>query len=140
MRYLLLVSHGTLAPALHGVLKMLVGPREDVISVSLEDGMDTQTYAANVEKAIAPVGDGDVVFCFGDIIGGSPLTNALNVLAERDLLARTTAFGGMNLPMVLTAVLESKLDDASLEAKVLAEGQAAVKRLDLSAGDDEEDV
>ena len=40
MKYVVLVSHGTFAPGLHSVLKMLAGgEREDVISVGLEDGM-----------------------------------------------------------------------------------------------------
>ena len=40
MRYVVLVSHGTFAPGLHSVLKMLAGgDREDILSASMEDGM-----------------------------------------------------------------------------------------------------
>ena len=47
MKYVVLVSHGTFAPGLHSVLKMLAGgEREDVISVGLEDGMSAQRNSA----------------------------------------------------------------------------------------------
>lgn len=46
MKYVVLVSHGTFAPGLHSVLKMLAGgEREDVISVGLEDGMSADEFA-----------------------------------------------------------------------------------------------
>ena len=41
MRYLLLVSHGTFAPGLHSVLDMLVGKREDILSCSLRDELQS---------------------------------------------------------------------------------------------------
>ena len=46
MRYLLLVSHGTFAPGLHSVLKMLMGERPDVLSASLEDGMGADAFGS----------------------------------------------------------------------------------------------
>jgi len=139
MRYLLLVSHGTFAPGLHSVLDMLVGKRDDILSTSMEDGMGADVYCENVAKTIAPITPEDTVFCFGDIIGGSPLTNALNVLTEHGLLANTVAFGGMNLPMVLTAAMESDADDATLRAEIISEGQAAIREVELALDDDDED-
>ena len=41
MKYVLLVSHGMFAPGLHSALNMLAGGgREDILSASLEDGME----------------------------------------------------------------------------------------------------
>ena len=49
MKYVVLVSHGTFAPGLHSVLKMLAGgEREDVISVGLEDGMSCLLYTSTL--------------------------------------------------------------------------------------------
>ena len=46
MKYVFLVSHGTLAPGMHNALAMLAGEgREDIISTSLENGMGSDTYA-----------------------------------------------------------------------------------------------
>ena len=140
MRYLLLVSHGTFAPGLHSVLDMLVGKREDILSCSLRDGEGADEYVSELEKVVAPIAEDDEVIVMGDIIGGSPLTNALNVLASRGLLARTRAFGGVSLPMALTAAFDLQADDpAALCASVVSEGQAAMREVELDLDDDNED-
>lgn len=142
MRYLLLVSHGTFAPGLHSVLDMLVGKREDILSCSLRDGEGADEYVAELEKVVEKIGEDDEVIVMGDIIGGSPLTNALNVLAGRGLLARTRAFGGVSLPMALTAAFDLQTDDPlALCEQALSEGQAAMREVELNLDeDDEEDL
>lgn len=140
MRYLLLVSHGTFAPGLHSVLDMLVGKREDILSCSLRDGEGADEYVSELEKVVAPIAEDDEVIVMGDIIGGSPLTNALNVLAGRGLLARTRAFGGVSLPMALTAAFDLQADaPAALCASAVSEGQAAMREVELDLDDDDED-
>ena len=139
MRYLLLISHGTFAPGLHSVLDMLVGKRDDILSTSMEDGMGADVFVENLKQTIEPIGPDDEVFVFGDIIGGSPLTNTLNTLTEKGLLPRTTAFGGMDLPMVLTAAMESDLDSESLKGEIISEGQAAIREVELDLDDDEDE-
>lgn len=143
MRYLVLVSHGTFAPGLHSVLRMLSGDRDDVLSCSLEDGMGADQYVENLKGVIAPITADDEVLLLGDIIGGSPLTNALKVLSDKGLLAHTSAFGGMNLPMALTAVLQLQTDDLdALKASMVTEAREATKELELEApsSDDEDDI
>ena len=143
MRYLLLVSHGTFAPGLHSVLDMLAGKREDILSCSLRDGEGADEYVAELERTIAPVTADDELIVLGDIIGGSPLTNALNTLAAHGLLPRTRAFGGMSLPMALTAAFDLQTDDLdALCASMVSEGQAAMREmeLELAADEDEEDL
>lgn len=44
MRYLVMVSHGTLAPGLHSVLKMLGNDAANILSTSLVDGMGADEY------------------------------------------------------------------------------------------------
>ena len=140
MRYLLLVSHGTFAPGLHSVLDMLVGKRDDILSCSLRDGEGADQYVSELEEVIAPITTSDRVIVLGDLIGGSPLTNALNALAAHGLLAQARAFGGMNLPMALTAAFDLQTDDEdALCASMLSEGQAAMSEMELDLGSDEED-
>ena len=87
MKYVLLVSHGMFAPGLHSALNMLAGGgREDILSASLEDGMGSDVYAANVGKCLEAVGPDDEIILFGDLVGGSPLTTAANVIAEKNKL------------------------------------------------------
>ena len=84
MKYVVLVSHGTFAPGLKSVLAMLAGgEREDVISVGLEDGMSADTFAENFRNAISGIKSEDEIILLGDIIGGSPMTNALEQISKK---------------------------------------------------------
>ncbi len=140
MRYLLLVSHGTFAPGLHSVLDMLAGKRDDILSCSLRDGEGADEYVSELEATIAPITAEDEVILLGDIIGGSPLTNALNTLSAHGLLPRTRAFGGMNLPMALTAAFDLQAEDENaLCESMVSEGRAALAQMELDLGTDDED-
>lgn len=106
MKYILLVSHGMMAPGLHNALGMLAGEgREDILSTSLKNGMGADEFAENVRKCVSVVKEDDELLVFADLIGGSPLTTTADVLAAEGLLDRTTMVGGMNLPLVLSAAV-----------------------------------
>lgn len=140
MRYLVLVSHGTLAQGMHSVLKMLGGENPSILSTSLEDGMGADEYVANLKEKLAVVNDDDEVLLLGDIVGGSPLTNAMNVLSERGLLAHATVIGGMNLPMAMTAMMQLQTDDmASLKTMMLSEAHDGAREIVVAADDDDEE-
>ena len=141
MRSLILVSHGTFAPGLHNALGMMAGSdREDIRSTSLLDGMDVDTFRANFAELVQDITPEDEIILTADIIGGSPLTTALDVLTEKGLLARTLAIGGMNLPLVLTAAFadaDTPLDE--LEAELTGEAKDQIKRFALG-GDEDDDI
>lgn len=141
MRYLILVSHGTFAPGLHNALGMMAGSdREDIRSTSLLDGMDVDTFRANFAELVGDITAEDELVLTADIIGGSPLTTALDVLTEKGLLAHTLAIGGMNLPRVLTAAFadaDTPLDE--LEAELTGEAKDQIKRFALG-GDEDDDI
>ena len=140
MRYLILVSHGTFAPGLHNALGMMAGSdREDIRSTSLLDGMDVDTFRANFAELVGDITAEDEIILTADIIGGSPLTTALDVLTEKGLLARTLAIGGMNLPLVLTAAftdVDTPLD--ALEAELTGEAKDQIKRFALGSDEDDD--
>ena len=141
MRYLILVSHGTFAPGLHNALGMMAGSdREDIRSTSLLDGMDVATFRENFTELVGDITAEDEIILTADIIGGSPLTTALDVLTEKGLLGKTLAIGGMNLPLVLTAAFadaETPLDE--LEAELTGEAKDQIKRFALG-GDEDDDI
>ncbi len=141
MRYLILVSHGTFAPGLHNALGMMAGSdREDIRSTSLLDGMDVDTFRANFAELVQDITPEDEIILTADIIGGSPLTTALDVLTEKGLLDKTLAIGGMNLPLVLTAAFadaETPLEE--LEQELTGEAKDQIKRFDLG-GDEDDDI
>ena len=141
MRYLILVSHGTFAPGLHNALGMMAGSdREDIRSTSLLDGMDVDTFRANFTELVGDITAEDEIILTADIIGGSPLTTALDVLTEKGLLGKTLAIGGMNLPLVLTAAFadaDKPLEE--LEQELTGEAKDQIKRFDLG-GDEDDDI
>ena len=141
MRYLILVSHGTFAPGLHNALGMMAGSdREDIRATSLLDGMDVDTFRANFAELVGDITAEDEIILTADIIGGSPLTTALDVLTEKGLLGKTLAIGGMNLPLVLTAAFadaETPLEE--LEQELTGEAKDQIKRFDLG-GDEDDDI
>lgn len=141
MRYLLLVSHGTMAPGIKSVIEMLLWPHDNLIAYSMEDGVGADAFVAGLKEATSPIGADDSVVVLGDIIGGSPLTNTLNVLSEKGLLPKTIAFGGVNLPMTISALMaiEDGLDDDALKAQIQSEGKEGIREVVLDLGDDEDE-
>ena len=140
MRYLVLVSHGTLAQGVHSVLKMLAGENPQILSTSLEDGMSADQFVERFREVTSVIGDDDEVLLLGDIVGGSPLTNAMNTLQERGLLAHATVFGGVNLPMAMIAAMQLQSDDlASVKQMMLQEAHDGAREVVIAADDEDED-
>lgn len=103
MKYVILVSHGKFANGLNDALSMLAGNREDILSIGLENGKSVDEFTALFTEKVKDISTDDEVILLGDIIGGSPLTNATNVLVNKGI--KTVILGGMNLPLALTTVL-----------------------------------
>ena len=67
-------------------------------------------------------------------------TTALNVLAEKGLMEKTTTIGGMNLPLALTSVLmKDTLQGDSFVQAVLSEATTALQEFKV-VEDDEDDI
>lgn len=142
MKYVVLVSHGTMAPGLHDALEMLAGGgREDILSTSLENGMSSTVYVENVRKCISKITKEDEILLFGDLVGGSPLTNAANVVAESGLLDRTVILGGVNLPLALSAVLmKDTMDTKDLVEMLLTEAREELREFQVTNAETEDDI
>lgn len=142
MKYVILVSHGTFAPGLHSVLKMLAGgDRSDIISASMEDGMGGDDFIRRFEEVTKSVTERDEIILLADIVGGSPLTNALDFLSQKGLLSKTIAFGGMNLPMALTAaMMKDGMDQENLRSSLLIEAKNAMMEMELRIKEDEDEI
>lgn len=134
MKYVILVSHGVFAQGLQSAVLMMSGKREDILSTSLEDGMGTNEFSVRFRALIKPIGPQDEVLLFSDILSGSPFTTAIEILNEVGLFGKTTVFAGMNMPMVLTAVLmKDNMENPDLIDAVLSEGKAGVTLFQVEA-------
>ena len=130
MRYLLIVGHAGIAEGVVSAFEMLMGPREYVITCGLttEDGPDR--YRDVLAERLGTMGHGDDVVVLADIAGGYPVRCALEVLAGRGTDQRhMLVCGGMNLPMVLSAVMgiDDGLDLSAMRDALLVEGAQAVR-------------
>lgn len=138
MKYVILVSHGKFANGLNDALSMLAGNREDILSVGLENGKSVDEFTALFTEKVKDISIDDEVILLGDIIGGSPLTNATNVLVNKGI--KTVILGGMNLPLALTTVLMK--DTVSLDEiadQVLEQARMAMQEFKI-VEESEEDI
>lgn len=130
MKYVILVSHGKFANGLNDALSMLAGNREDILSVGLENGKSIDEFTALFTEKVKDISTDDEVILLGDIIGGSPLTNATNVLVNKGI--KTVILGGMNLLLALTTVLMK--DTVSLDEiadQVLEQARMAMQEFKI---------
>jgi len=141
MKYVVMVSHGEFAQGLRSAVRMMTGERDDMFSVSLKEDMGTNQFAEEFAKLVEPFSIEDEVLLFSDILSGSPFTTSLDILDKKGLLAKSMVFTGMNMPMVLTAVLmKDNIDGEDLKEAILSEGRLAVTFFDMNAVKEEEEI
>lgn len=139
MKYVILVSHGKFAEGLANALSMLVGKRQDIIAAGLEDGKSVDEFAKLFAEKVDNITTDDEVILLGDLIGGSPLTNAVNVLSGKGI--KMIVIGGMNLPVALTSVLmKDTFALENLAQQVLQEAHGALKEFKIESDDEEDDI
>ena len=130
MKYVILVSHGNFAEGLLDSLKMLTGNHDDVIAIGLKDGITADQFAIDFTEIITKIPK-----------ESSPLSTAMNVLAQSGLIDKTTVLGGMNLPLALTTILmKDVLDTDALITNVTSEATGAIKQFVLETNDEDDDI
>lgn len=141
MKYIILVSHGEFANGLKNALSMLAGDRKNLLACGLKDGKSADDFAQEFEAVVKEISLEDEVLLFGDLIGGSPLTTACNVLVEKGLIQNLRIVGGMNLPAILSALLSVDFMDLDmLKETALSEGKNALAEFVLAPVTEEDDI
>ncbi|MDH6367656.1 MULTISPECIES: PTS fructose transporter subunit IIA [unclassified Breznakia] len=140
MNYLIMVSHGQFASGLKNALTMLVGDKEECLAIGLEDGKGIDDFTVLMKEAIRDIHPEDAIVLAGDLIGGSPLTTAMNILSEYGLSQNLVVIGGMNLPLVLTtALMKDTYHGQELVDQVLQEASAGLRQFSFVV-DEEDDI
>lgn len=131
MKYLLLVSHATLAQGIEGALEMLLGSRTFILACGMKDGIAPAQFRERLSRVIDPITPKDEIVLLADIAGGSPLKNALVALDDKGLGQNVIVFGGANLPMAISACMgiEDGLDLDAIKDALLSDGVQAVKQI-----------
>lgn len=142
MRYVVLVSHGTFAYGLHDALKMLAGEsREDILSFGLENGTGADALAERMKERLGQLQEEDEIVLLADLVGGSPLTIAMNVVSELGKLGRTVILGGMNLPLALSTVLmKDAVELADLQEMLIPEAREELKAFYVEQEQQEDEI
>ena len=124
---LVLVTHGRLAEEFVTAMIHVVGPQEQVATVSIGPEDDMESRRDDIAAAIAQVDDGGGVIVLTDLFGGTPSNLAISLM-ER---GRIEVIAGMNLPMLIR--LGSARKAMGVTAAVAAAREAGRKYISVAS-------
>ncbi len=111
-----IVTHGNLACEFRAALEHVVGPQEQVETISIGPDDDLDARRADMLAALAKVDSGDGVVVLTDMFGGSPSNLAISAMEKSDV----EVVAGVNLPMLVKLASvrgECALEDAISQAQ-----------------------
>ena len=94
---LVLVTHGRLAEELKAALEHVVGPQENIATISIGPDDDMERRRTDIVDALAAVDDGSGVVVLTDMFGGTPSNLAISVMRAGTI----EVIAGVNLPMLV---------------------------------------
>ena len=94
---LVLVTHGGLANEFKAALEHVVGPQQNIATISIDPVDNIQTRRDDLLAAVKKVDTGGGVILLTDMFGGTPSNLAISVMDTEDL----EVIAGMNLPMLI---------------------------------------
>lgn len=113
---LVLVTHGKLAVEFRSALEHVVGPQQNIETVSIGPDDDVDRRRQDILTAIGRVNQGDGVILLTDMFGGTPSNLAISVMEE----GKIEVVAGVNLPMLIKLAsvrTEKPLADSLSEAQ-----------------------
>lgn len=112
---LVLVTHGQLASEFRAALEHVVGPQENMETISIGPDDDMEQRRTDILEAVARADTGAGVILLTDMFGGTPSNLAISVMDS----ANIEVVAGVNLPMLIKLAsartsksLEQAVDDA----------------------------
>ncbi len=118
---LVIVTHGGLADEFRAALEHVVGPQDQIETVSIGPEDDMETRRSEILAAVGKVESGDGTVLLTDMFGGTPSNLAISVMEE----AKVEVIAGVNLPMLIK--LASVRGDSELQTAI-AEAQEAGRK------------
>ena len=113
---LVIVTHGQLAKEFRAALEHVVGPQEQVATISIGPDDDMEHRRNDILDSIRAVDSGDGVVLLTDMFGGTPSNLAISVMES----ARVEVIAGINLPMLIKLASvrgECAMDEAIVQAQ-----------------------
>jgi len=121
---IVLVTHGRLAIEFRAALEHVVGPQEQLETISIGPEDDMAVRRTQIIDAINRTNTGDGVIILTDMFGGTPSNLAISVMDE----APVEVIAGINLPiLVKLASVRGELSLADAVASAREAGRKYIK-------------
>lgn len=122
-----IVTHGNLACEFRAALEHVVGPQEQVETISIGPDDDLDARRTDMLEAPAKVDSGDGVVVLTDMFGGSPSNLAISAMEKSDV----EVVAGVNLPMLVK--LASVRGECGLEEAISQAQEAGRKYISVAS-------
>jgi PTS system mannose-specific IIA component len=122
-----IVTHGNLACEFRAALEHVVGPQEQVETISIGPDDDLDARRTDMLEALAKVDSGDGVVVLTDMFGGSPSNLAISAMEKSDV----EVVAGVNLPMLVK--LASVRGECGLEEAISQAQEAGRKYISVAS-------
>lgn len=121
---LVIVTHGGLAVEFRQALEHIVGPQQQIATVSIGPEDDMAARRGEILAAIKRSDTGEGVIVLTDMFGGTPSNLAISVMDE----ANVEVIAGINLPiLVKLASLRSEVGIAEAVTRAREAGRKYIK-------------
>ena len=113
---LVIVTHGGLAKEFRSALEHVVGPQEQIETISIGPDDDMELRREDILSAVRKVESGDGAVLLTDMFGGTPSNLAISLMEN----SKIEVIAGINLPMLIKLASvrsESTLADAINQAQ-----------------------
>jgi mannose PTS system EIIA component len=124
---MVLVTHGQLATEFRAALEHVVGPQEQIETITIGPEDDMELRRSDILAAVDRVESGKGVVVLTDMFGGTPSNLALSCMNGRNV----EVVAGINLPMLIK--LASVRDCEPLAEAVLHAQEAGRKYINVAS-------
>lgn len=123
---LLIVTHGGLAGEFRAALEHVVGPQQQLETISIGPDDEVEARRQEILDAVRRLDTGDGVILLTDMFGGTPSNLSISILDE----ANVEVIAGVNLPMLVR--LASVRNDTPLAKAVDLAKEAGRKYISVA--------
>ncbi|MFZ4533845.1 MAG: PTS sugar transporter subunit IIA [Alsobacter sp.] len=124
---MVLVTHGRLAIEFRAAMEHVVGPQQQVETVTIGPDDDMDQRRREIVEAVSTVDTGDGVVILTDMFGGTPSNLAISVMNG----GKTEVVAGINLPMLIK--LASVRGECDLDRAVVQAQDAGRKYINVAS-------
>ena len=124
---LVIVTHGRLAEEFRAALEHVVGPQENLETVSIGPDDDMELRRKDIIDAIGRVDNNDGVVLLTDMFGGTPSNLAISIMDH----AKIEVIAGVNLPLLIK--LARLRNNKDLETAIIEAQESGRKYISIAS-------